>query len=96
MAGVLMVPLLALPVFAILAMLTGRMPIGGIWRDSFDTQSFSPTRLFQSIVAVSVALTTLIGLAGTSGNGFPPIPDWVLALAGGGNAIYLGAKWITS
>jgi len=96
MAIVLMVPLIVLPVLLILAILTGLMPIGGIWRDSFDPGSFSPTRLFQSVVAVSVSITMLIGLAGTGGNSFPPLPAWVLAVAGGGNVLYLGAKWNTS
>jgi hypothetical protein len=96
MGIVLLVPVVMLPLAIAVAMLTGRMSLGGLWRDSFDLQAFSVSRLYQSLAVLTVAGTTLMGVAANGATAFPPIPGWLLALAGGGDAVYLGAKWLSS
>jgi hypothetical protein len=96
MAIVLLVPVVILPLAIAAAMLTGRMSVGGLWRDSFDLQAFSVSRLYQSLAVFAVAGTTLMGLAANGATAFPPIPGWLLTLAGGGNVVYLGTKWLSS
>jgi len=85
---------LLLPLAVItLGALTGRIPAGGLWRDSFDPGQLSPVRLYQTMAMFGAAGGVLIGLAQNNFTAFAPVPDWLFAAAGGGNAAYLGAKY---
>lgn len=93
LATVAMVPLLALPLIVVLALLVGAIRPTGLWCDSFDPTRVSPTRITQFIFALVAAAAALIGLARSGGTAFADLPPWLVAVAGGGNLIYLGAKW---
>jgi hypothetical protein len=96
LAALLLAPLVVLPIVLAFAILLGRMPVGGLWRDSFDPQALSVSRVYQSVAALSASASVLICIAGSGCLAFPPMPGWTLALLGGGNAIYLGGKWQAS
>lgn len=87
------VPLVFFPALLILAILIGAIRPTGLWRDSFASAEFSPARVFQFIAALVAVAAVLIGLIRSGGTAFAPLPPWLLAAAGGANAIYLGAKW---
>jgi len=93
MAVAAMAPLLLLPLVLVLALLTGAIRPTGLWRDSFDPTQPSPTRISQFIFVLAAAAAALIGLAQTGGTAFVDVPPWLVSAAGGGNLLYLGAKW---
>ena len=93
MAIAVMAPLLALPLVLVLALLVGAIRPVGIWRDSFDPTRTSPTRITQFVFTLAAAAAALIGLAHSGGTAFTDVPPWLFAAAGGGNLLYVGAKW---
>ena len=86
-------PLVLLPGVIVLALLMGGINPAGVWRDSFDPVSHSPARVFQFIAALASVAAVLIGLGESGWTAFAPLPSWLAAAAGGGNFVYLAAKW---
>jgi hypothetical protein len=83
-----------LPVIPLVyGLLTGRISATGLWCDSFAPDQFSPTRVLQFILVVLAAATVLIDLGKSGWTAFAPLPPWLYAAAGGGNFVYLGAKY---
>ena len=74
--------------------LTGRISAGGLWRDSFNSGKLSPVRVYQTMAMLGAAGCVLIGLAQNNFTAFAPVPDWLFAAAGGGNAAYIGSKYV--
>ena len=96
LALVAFVPLVFFPSLVIISLLTGAIRANGLWHNSFDPAEFSPARVFQFLAALVAVGAAVIGFVHSGGTAFKPLPGWLLAVADGGNAIYLGTKWNSS
>jgi len=92
----LFAPLAVTAALLILGLLCGLIPAAGLWRDSFATADLSPVRIYQFAATLIGAAAVLIALARTGATAFPPIPEWLVVTSGGGNAVYLIAKFAAS
>jgi hypothetical protein len=96
LVALLFAPLAVPALLLILGLLCGLIRPAGMWRDSFATAHFSPTRLYQFIATVVAAAGVVITLAQPETIAFPSIPGWLVLAAGGGNGVYLIAKLAAS
>ena len=78
----------AVAVLILYRILTARIPLAGLF--TADGQSFSPERL-QLFAMLLFALSAYVGMALQSGK-MPDLPEEVLLLLGGSNALYLAGK----
>jgi hypothetical protein len=92
----LFAPLVVLAAILVIGLLCGRIGARGLWRDSFAAGDFSPARVYQTIAALTGAAGILATLWQSGATSFPPVADWLVASVGGGNIMYLGAKYMAS
>jgi hypothetical protein len=92
----LFAPLAVPAALLVLGLLCGLIRAAGLWRDSFVTADLSPVRIYQFAASLVGAAAILIALARTGATAFPPVPGWVVVAAGGGNTVYLMAKFAAS
>jgi hypothetical protein len=91
-----MAPLVIFPPIVMLALLTGAIRPAGLWSHDANATQISPARVMQFIFGLGAVAAALIGLAQSGGTAFAPLPQWLFIAAGGGNILYLGAKWNAS